>query len=168
MDGRRPVTGEAFTPGLGRLRLVERLCRTGGHGPAISSFNLVGAAQVGKSSLTGMRLLHRLNGRVPIWPFDPVPERGPLIVEIYTTIAARTAGAVGSRSKIRDAGSLEAAITRLGSERPAALLRYDDHATDAILAAAWLRAYATVPSFWSPSALTPTLARTEGWTFGVP
>jgi hypothetical protein len=168
MDGRRPVTGEAFTPGLGRLRLVERLCRTGGHGPAISSFNLVGAAQVGKSSLTGMRLLHRLDGRVPIWPFDPVPDRGPLIVEIYTTIAARTAGAVGSRSKIRDAVSLEAAITRLGSERPAALLRYDDHATDAILTAVWLRAYAGVPSLWSPAALTPALARTEGWTFGVP
>lgn len=168
MDKRAAIVGEAFEPGLGRLRVVERLCRSGGHGPAISSFNLIGAAQVGKSSLTGMRLLHRLQGRVPIWPFDPVPPAGPLIVEIYTTIAARAAGATGARSKLRDATSLEAAVTALGSGPPAPLARYDDHATDAILAAAWLRAAAPITKLWAPSALTPELADTEGWTFGVP
>ena len=53
-----------------------------------SNLNLVGAAQVGKSSLTGMRLLHALGRRLPIWPIDAVPAHGSLIVEIYTTIAA--------------------------------------------------------------------------------
>jgi hypothetical protein len=168
MEGGSSVVGESFEPGLGRLRVVERQCRAGGHGPAISSFSLIGPAQVGKSSLTGMRLLHRLAGRVPIWPFDTIPVKGPLIVEIYTTIAARAAGATGSRSKIRDAAALEAAVTRLGSAPPPPLARYDDHATDAVLAAAWLRVGADRPHLWSPASLTPALAATEGWTFGVP
>lgn len=167
MEGRDTIVGDVFEAGLGRLRVVERLCRVGGHGPAISSFSLIGPAQVGKSSLTGMRLLNRLAGRVPIWPFDPVPRKGPLIVEIYTTIAARAAGASGSRSKICDAAALEAAVAALGSDPPAPLARYDDHATDAVLSAAWLRSRAGRPQLWSPPALTPALARTEGWTFGI-
>ena len=80
----------------GRFRIAEHAQRGQGVRP-VSNFNLVGAAQVGKSSLTGMRVLHRLAGRVPIWPFDPVPETGPVLVEIYTTIAARAAG-LGRRS----------------------------------------------------------------------
>jgi hypothetical protein len=66
-----------------------------------SNFNLVGAAQVGKSGLTGMRMLHRLSGRLAIWPIDPLPERGSVVVEIYTTIAAIAGGRSASRSKIR-------------------------------------------------------------------
>ncbi len=50
--------GDLFGPDNGRLRIVERVCRDS-YAPAASTFNLVGAAQVGKSSLTGMRLLHR-------------------------------------------------------------------------------------------------------------
>ena len=58
----------------------------------MSGFNLVGAAQVGKSTLSGMRMLHRLDGIVSLWPFDPLPEHGPVLVETYTTIAARASG----------------------------------------------------------------------------
>ena len=32
---------------------------------------------------------------------------------------------------------------------------------------AWLRQAARDPGCWSPAGLTKTLARTEGWTFGV-
>ncbi len=156
-----------FGGGAGRLRVVEQACRAGRHGPAQSCFNLVGAAQVGKSSLTGMRLLHRLGGRVPIWPFDPVPARGPLIVEIYTTIAAR-AGGVRGGSKLRDGAALDRALAGVGSGRHAPLARYDDHSTDAMLTAAWLRRAAGEARLWHPAGLTPALARTEGWTFGVP
>ena len=59
-------------------------------------------------------------------------------------------------------------LTAYGSQPHAPLARYDDHATDAILSAAWLRAVADRPELWAPSALTPDLAQTEGWTFGVP
>ncbi|MGE0180405.1 MAG: hypothetical protein AB7O91_11375 [Sphingomonas sp.] len=157
--------GDMFEAGAGRMRQVEKSQRTQGLSP-YSCFNLVGAAQVGKSSLTGMRVLHRLNGRIPFWPFDPPPERGPLLIEIYTALPAREAG-IRKGSKIRDAATLDVALAALGSKPHRPLRRYDDHATDAILTAAWLRGAAARAELWSPSGLTPALARTEGWTFGV-
>ncbi|ATE64751.1 hypothetical protein [Rhizorhabdus dicambivorans] len=159
--------GDLFGAGNGRYRLVERLCREGRHAPATSCFNLVGAAQVGKSSLTGMRMLHRLGGKVPVWPFDPVPERGPLIVEIYTTIAARQAGLSGG-SKMRDADRLRAGLAGYGIRRAPQLARYDDHSTDAILTAAWLAEAAAREDLWHPPALSGEIALLEGWTFGIP
>jgi hypothetical protein len=126
-----------FEGSHGRLRVVERLCRDLKLAPSQSGFNLIGAAQVGKSNLTGMRMLSRIGGRVPIWPFDPVPAKGPLIVEIYTTIAAQAAGITGG-SKVRSAASLDKAMARLGSRPHDQLPRYDDHSTEAILTAAWL------------------------------
>lgn len=159
--------GDLFGPGNGRFRLVERICREDRHGPATSSFNLVGPAQVGKSSLTGMRLLHRLEGRVPVWPFDPVPMHGPVIVEAYTTIAARRAGLTGG-SKMRDADRLRIGLAGYGIERIPELTRYDDHSTDAILTAAWLARAASDAQLWSPSRLSPAVASIEGWTFGIP
>nr|WP_183996672.1 hypothetical protein [Sphingomonas kyeonggiensis] len=158
--------GDLFPPGRGRFRVCE-------HGQAAmrlspySCFNLVGASQVGKSSLTGMRVLHRLRGKLPIWPFDPLPESGPVLVEIYTALAARAAGMRKGISKIRDAATLDAMLAALGSEPAAPLSRHDDHATDAMLSAAWLRAVAHRAELWAPKGLTPELARTEGWTFGV-
>lgn len=160
--------GDRFGTGSGRLRVVERRCRDERIANAYSCFNLVGAAQVGKSSLTGMRVLHRLAGAIPVWPFDPVPQKGPLIVEIYTSIAARAAGRPAGRSKMRDAASLDAALAALGSRPHAPLARYDDHSTDAILTAAWLRHVAGDEALWRPAGLTEEIRRTEGWTFGVP
>ena len=157
--------GDLFGAGRGRLRACELVQRQMGLSP-YSCFNLVGAAQVGKSSLTGMRVLHRLRGQVPVWPFDPVPDEGPLIVEIYTTIAARAAGMRAGLSKIRAAGPLDAALAALGSAAHRPLVRYSDHATDALLTAAWLRRAAPDPRYWTPAGLTPQIARTEGWTFG--
>ena len=133
-----------------------------------SNFNLVGAAQVGKSSLTGMRMLHALRGVVPVWPIDPLPESGPVIVEIYTTLAAIAAGRSAARAKIRSYGELNAALHHLGSNTVAGSGPIDDHASDALITAAWLRKVAHDPLLWSPGAMTGEIARTEGWTFGVP
>jgi hypothetical protein len=58
-------------------------------------------------------------------------------------------------------------LAAFGSEPHAPLVRYDDHATDAILSAAWLRAVGHRADLWNPPGLTEELARTEGWTFGV-
>lgn len=171
-DGRRHFRqrgdcGNLFPAGRGRFRVCE-------HGQELlrlspySCFNLVGASQVGKSSLTGMRVLHRLRGKLGLWPFDPVPERGPLLVEIYTALPARLAGMRKGTSKIRDPQALDALLAAFGSDPHQPLPRYDDHATDAILSAAWLRFAAHDAGLWHPAALTPELAQTEGWTFGVP
>jgi hypothetical protein len=159
--------GDLFKPGRGRLRECERRQLDMGLSPS-SCFNLIGPAQVGKSSLTGMRVLHALDGRIPVWPFDPLPEAGPVIVEIYTTIAARAARIRKGLSKMRDGAALDAALLEMDSDPHMPLSRYDDHSTDAILTAAWLRAAAGDPRLWNPAALTPEIARTEGWTFGVP
>ncbi len=158
--------GDLFGGGRGRLRAVEwEELRSGIVNP-VSCLNLVGAAQVGKSSLTGMRLFHRLSDRIPFWPFDPVPASGSLIVEIYTSIAAVAAGRPKSRAKIRDRVGLDAALAVLESASAAPLPRYDDHATDALVTAAWLRRAAADPALWV--APPPEIALTEGWTFGVP
>jgi len=151
--------------GRGRLRVTERAQEALGCRPC-SNFNLVGAAQVGKSSLTGMRLLHRLAGHLPVWPVDPVPERGSVVVEIYTTIAAMAAGRAPGRSKMRDHGALAQALAALGSAPIEGTGPIDDHASDALLAAAWLRRHGHDAALWNPTGLADHAA-TEGWTFGA-
>jgi len=163
----RDHVGDLFGQGIGRLREVEGHQRATGQANSASCFNLVGAAQVGKSSLTGMRLLHQLDGAIPVWPFDPVPPRGPVIVEIYTTMAALAAGMPRGRSKVRDRAGLETALTRLDTALPATLQHYDDHSTDALITAAWMKRVATAPTLWKPPAMTAAIAQKEGWTFGV-
>lgn len=158
-------TGDMFGTGAGRFRVVEE--RQRGHQLApYSCMNLIGAAQVGKSSLTGMRVIRRLRGHIPIWPFDPIPAGGSLLVEIYTSLAARQAGLPPGKSKITDAAALDAALDKLGSDRHSPLARYSDHATDAILSSAWLRRVSANPRLWHPEGLEE-VAPTEGWTFGV-
>ncbi len=162
----RDDCGDLFMGGQGRLRRTELRQRKLRLSPS-SCFNLVGAAQVGKSSLTGMRVLHRLRGHVPVWPFDPLPEQGSVIVEIYTSLAARQADLPAGRAKMRDGTSLDTALAKLGSAPHKPLDRYTDHATDAILTAAWLRTAAHNPKLWQPQGIDE-VAQTEGWTFGVP
>lgn len=149
------------------LRACEAHYNAGGGGKPSTVYDAIGAAQVAKASFAGMRLLNHVVGSIPIWPFDPVPDQGPLIIEIYTQIAARAAGIRKGRSKIRDGEGLNLALRAFCSDTHTPLGRYTDHATDAILTAAWLRHVSETHAFWTPSALTPEIAATEGWTFGV-
>jgi hypothetical protein len=151
------------------LRRCEAHYNAGGGGKPSTVYDAIGAAQVAKASFAGMRFLHRLRGAVPVWPFDgrAAPEAGSLLVEIYTSLAARAAGRPKGRTKIRDGVTLDAALAVLGSDAHVPLARYEDHATDAILTAAWLRHVHADPRLWAPTGLTDAIARTEGWTFGV-
>ena len=152
--------------GRGRFRMAEHAQAAMGAKP-YSNFNLVGAAQVGKSSLTGMRMLHALRGHLPVWPVDPLPKRGSVVVEIYTTLAAMAAGRAPGRAKMRSYEALNAALGELDSAPVAGEGPIDDHSSDALLTAAWLRSAAADPALWSPQGLTPAIAGTEGWTFGA-
>lgn len=152
--------------GRGRFRVTEIEQAVQGCKP-YSNFNLVGAAQVGKSSLTGMRMLHRLGKHVPVWPIDPLPQTGSVIVEIYTALAAIAAGRSSARSKIRTGEELDAALTALGSPPVGGTGAIDDHSSDALITAAWLRANHMRTELWAPSGLTRKIAQIEGWTFGV-
>jgi len=149
------------------FRACEAHWNASGGGKVTTVYDAIGAAQVAKASFSGMRLLHHLDDAAAVWPFDSVPPSGMVVVEMYTTIAARAAGVRKGRSKIRDAAALDAGLAVLGSERHAPLAAYDDHSTDAILTSAWLRANAHRDELWHPPALTPQIARSEGWTFGI-
>lgn len=150
----------------GRFRITEDTQQAMGCKP-YSNFNLVGAAQVGKSSLTGMRMLHQLGGAIPVWPIDPLPATGCVIVEIYTGLAAIAAGRTAGRSKIRDYTELDAGLAQLDSPPIRRTGPVDDHSSDAILTAAWLRKVAEKPELWTPKGLTNEIAAREGWTFGA-
>jgi hypothetical protein len=165
------VEGDRFLlPGAatreGRFRVAEAAQRSAGVRP-VSNFNLVGAAQVGKSSLTGMRMLHRLGPRLPVWPIDLLPESGSVVTEIYTSVAARLGGVTGTATKVRSFAALNDALDALGSPPVAGEGAIDDHSADALLTAAWLRRVHGEGALWHPPALTPEVARTEGWTFGA-
>lgn len=149
------------------LRCCEAQYNAGGGGKPSTIFDAIGAAQVAKASFAGMRFLNHIGKFLPIWPFDRVPETGPLVVEIYTQIAARTSGIPKGRSKIRDGPALDLALAAFDSTPHLPLDLYTDHATDAILTAAWLRYVSDNNSFWNPAALNCEIAVTEGWTFGV-
>lgn len=136
-------------------------------GKTSTVYDSIGAAQVAKASFAGMRFLNHVAEHIAIWPFDALPKQGPVVVEIYTTIAARAAGIAKGRSKIRDATALDAALLALGSRAHVPMDRYTDHATDALLTAAWLRLNAENPDYWAPKSLNCEIAASEGWTFGV-
>lgn len=150
----------------GRFRVAETAQRSAGVRP-VSNFNLVGAAQVGKSSLTGMRMLHRLGGKVPVWPVDPLPQEGSVVTEIYTSVAARLGGVTGAATKVRSYAALNDALDALGSPPVKGSGAIDDHSSDALLTAAWLRRVHGQRDLWHPAGLTPEVACTEGWTFGA-
>lgn len=152
--------------GRGRFRVTEAAQAMMGCKP-YSNFNLVGAAQVGKSSLTGMRMLHHLRGHLPVWPVDPLPDHGSAMVEIYTSLAALEAGRSPSRTKMRSHEALDSSLAALGSPTIGGTGPIDDHASDAMLTAAWLRLVGDDPHRWSPKGLTRSIAYTEGWTFGA-
>jgi hypothetical protein len=142
-----------------------RLNGQGGRKTA-SAYDAIGAAQVAKASFSGMRFLHRLNGQIAIWPMDPLPECGSVVVEIYTRIYLRRAGLTGT--KLRSRAELNRALRGLGA--PPARLRFEpnDHQTDALVSAAGMRALARQePRAFCPAGLTLDIGQAEGWTFGV-
>ena len=142
-----------------------RLNAQGGRKTA-SAYDAIGAAQVAKASFSGMRLLHHLDGRVAVWPMDGLPEHGSAVVEIYTRIYLRRAGLSGT--KLRSRADLDRALAGLGSRPSRLRFEPDDHQTDALVTAAGMRALAaSEPGAFAPDGLTPELARTEGWTFGI-
>ena len=149
-----------------RFRQCDARLNSQGGRKTASAYDAIGAAQVAKASFSGMRFLRRLDGKVAIWPMDPLPEHGSAVVEIYTRIYLRRAGLTGV--KIRSRAELNRALKGLGS--PTARLRFEpnDHQTDALVTAAGMRQLAlTEPRAFDPEGLTAHIARTEGWTFGV-
>ena len=142
----------------------QRLNELGGRKTA-SAYDAIGAAQVAKASFSGMRLLHRLDGRVAIWPMDNVLAAHSAVVEIYTRIYIRNAGLSGK--KIRTTAELNVALVALGSLLVNLRTTPTDHQTDALVTAAGMLAHLANRHAFDPTGLTPHIARSEGWTFGI-
>ena len=148
-----------------RFRICDAHLNAMGGRKTASAYDAIGAAQVAKASFSGMRLLRRLDGRVAIWPIDPLPVEGSTVVEIYTRIYLRNAGMSGK--KLRTRGELNEALAGLGSKPVTLGFEPNDHQTDALVTAAGMRAHLANPLAFAPPGLTPELVRTEGWTFGI-
>ena len=149
-----------------RFRQCDARLNAQGGRKTASAYDAIGAAQVAKASFSGMRLLHRIDGKIAIWPMDPSPERGSAVVEIYTRIYLRRAGMTGV--KLRSRAELNRALKGLGSLPARLRFEPNDHQTDALVTAAGMRALAREePRAFAPQGLTPEIARSEGWTFGV-
>ena len=147
------------------LRACELAFNATGGGKPSTVFDAIGAAQVAKASFAGMRLLHQLGDRMPVWPFDPMPPEGSLLVEIYCRAFIRLSG--GRGLKLRSLADLNTALASLGSRPVRSRADLNDNQTDVLVAAAGLRRIADCPEYWTPAGLDDAIARTEGWTFGV-
>ena len=73
-----------------------------------------------------------------------------------------------SGAKLRTRRQLNEALAGLGSRPVRLRFEPNDHQTDALVTAAGMRELArTEPRAFAPEGLTPHIARTEGWTFGI-
>jgi hypothetical protein len=130
-------------------------------------FKLIGPKQVGKASLTGIRVLRHVRvrnpGRVAVWPFEVTTGRS-VFAEIYPTLFRRAAA--GGVAKLRSRAALNAALRRLGS-RGVAGAGFSDHDTDALISAAGLRHYSEARGYVLDD-VGDRPPRREGWIFGVP
>jgi hypothetical protein len=152
-----------------RRRATELACVAATGTRPETVFKLIGAKQVGKASLTGMRVLRHLRRvnqcRVTVWPFEPAPgstNGGSVLVEIYPTLFRRHAA--GTLAKLRTARDLNRALRALGSSGVRAG-DYSDHDTDALISAAGMRRLCATGH--APLPVIGAIRR-EGWIFGVP
>ena len=148
------------------FREVEKRLNAAGGGKAATVYDAIGAAQVAKASFAGMRLLHRLQGRVAVWPMDRIGAGESAVVEIYGRLYLRRAG--GRGTKIRTAQALDSALAALDAPPVGMTRAPSDHESDALVTAAgMMHVLEREADAFAPLALTPRIAATEGWTFGV-
>jgi hypothetical protein len=130
-----------------------------------SIFNAVGPAQVGPSSISGMRALRslrqRCGHRISIWPFDEPCRTGSVIVEIfpryYPLLKQKSA-------RLVEHENLNSALAAFDSDRSELAPGSEDEG-DAILSAAALRYLSRQESLFQ---LPDPSTRPQGWIFGVP
>jgi hypothetical protein len=130
-----------------------------------SIFNAIGPAQVGPSSISGMRALRslkqRCGNRIAIWPFDETSSTGSVIVEIFPRYFPLSRGKGARLSRHCE---LNAALAAFDSDEVEQSPKSEDEG-DALLSAAALRLLSSQESLFELPDLT---IRPEGWIFGVP
>ncbi|MBN8520716.1 MAG: hypothetical protein J0L77_02305 [Alphaproteobacteria bacterium] len=157
-------------------RQTEIACQRIGLGVPESPFKLIGAKQVGKGGLAGMRLANfltqQLGSTVCFWPFETSQANQAKIVvtEIYPRLFIRLASQ--KMTKIRCVSDLNQILSYFQTDPYDAPLEINDHQADALISAVGLRflcgSKTTIPdSIAIPFGMTAEIAVTEGWIFGV-
>jgi hypothetical protein len=130
-----------------------------------SIFNAVGPAQVGPSSISGMRALRSLQqncgDRIAIWPFDEVRRTGSVVVEIFPRYFPLSKG---KSARLSGLCELNAALIAFDSDEVEQGPKSEDEG-DALLSAAALRFLSSQESLFQ---LPDQTIRSQGWIFGVP
>jgi hypothetical protein len=157
--------GDLFPKGRGRMRVTEQAQAAAGCQPT-SNFNLVGASQVGKGRCRecGCFTVCRVTSPYGRWTRCQSPG-GSWSKSTPPSRPWRRAacGALQDPHARRS----HAGFGKLGCGEADVPDPVSDHAADALITAAWMRAHGGDEALWHPAALTPILAQTEGWTFGV-
>jgi hypothetical protein len=154
---------------IARKRRTEHACAESTQTHPDTLYKLLHSKQVGKASITGMRVLHHLRSSkgdcVVVWPFE-IPTSSAM-VEIYPTMFRKLA--TRSIAKLRSTANLNAALVALGSRPLSAApdLPLSDHETDALVSAAGLRSIAGKPQVWAGRELKSPRVQREGWIFGI-
>jgi hypothetical protein len=147
------------------LRATEKAAKETKGGTPQSIFNACGPAQVGPSSISGMRTLLRLqqlHGQdLSIWPFDEPHDTRSIIVEIFPRFFPLSRNL---NPNLLDHANLNAALNAFNS-KPVQTAPVSEDEGDALLAAAALRHLCTDAALFR---LPENSARREGWIFGVP
>jgi len=149
-------------------RRTELACATTTGTRPETVYKLIGSKQVGKASITGIRVLQHVrqvrNSDVSFWPFQR-PDRST-IAEIYPTLFRMCA--TNKLAKLRSLEDLNESLGAFDSDRmPRSGRRFSDHETDALISAAGLRYLARKPATWAHPDLTSLQVQREGWIFGV-
>ncbi|WP_395339987.1 hypothetical protein PN836_015785 [Ningiella sp. W23] len=135
-----------------------------------SPFKLIGAKQVGKGGLAGMRMLRQLKMLYPdtlaLWPFDgqKIHDARVVVTEIYPRLFIKKAGF--GNQKVRDLPTLNEVLSNFDSGSLKLEAELNDHLSDAIIASAALRWFCQ--NRHPLSLRMPHEAKKlEGWIFGV-
>jgi hypothetical protein len=147
------------------LRMTEIVAKETMGGRPQSIFNAVGAAQVGPSSISGMRALRSLQqncgNKITIWPFSELSRTRSVIVEIfprYFPLLKETSANLAGHD------NLNAALLAFDSDEVEQGPKSEDEG-DALLSAAALRLLSSQQSLFQ---LPDQSIRSQGWIFGVP
>nr|WP_136251622.1 hypothetical protein [Ningiella ruwaisensis] len=158
-------------------RQTEIKAHLQGLGTPESPFKLIGAKQVGKGGLAGMRMIAELKREFPkkvcVWPFDidHFHSASLVITEIYPRLFIRHAGF--GNEKVRTEAQLNTILQHFGVDcrqtysSDASDSGISDHLSDAIIASAGLRWFCQNERVLDINKLPEQALRFEGWIFGV-
>lgn len=165
--GKRP---QNFMEGEEPHRETEIAAKQQGLGAPESPYKLIGARQVGKGGLAGMRMMYRLQNeqkdQMGFWPFQALGLHPIVMMEIFPRLFLKKTG-FGSR-KIREVSALNDALDYYGCIYHSDGGKISDHESDAVVSAAGMKdIYLNKAELFSRDCLSKRAKSYEGWILGV-